>query len=132
MPLSQKMFGSFGSYKMREGRFTIASEPQPCPSCVHLAPPSAVCQSPRLATPAMILSWPGTTESRQRFPHSDGIPARLPVTFTHSARSGRATKVVAAKKRRRTWTFADMEWMLGGIDGAVNSQPRIEHAALKS
>src|ERR1043165_149704 len=100
MPLSQKIFAFRESYTSREGRFKIASEPAIWPSGVQLVPPSVVCQSPRLATPAMILSSPGNTERRQRLPHSDGIPARFPVTLIHSPNAeARESDIVAIVRK---------------------------------
>src|ERR1043166_3010220 len=80
---------------MDEGRLTMASELVPCPSCVHVAPPSVDCHNPCLAMPAMILSWPGTADMKLKFPHSDGIPARFAVTFIHWAESGKTKKSCA-------------------------------------
>src|SRR5262245_44691629 len=53
-------------------------EPASCCQAV----PSSFAQSPLRATPAITVVDPGFAETIVRFPHSEAIPARLPLTFT--------------------------------------------------
>src|ERR1041384_6928887 len=75
-------------------RFVITAEPAPVPSFVQFFPPSALPQRPACATPAMIMREHGFAETMPRFPHSDGMFARLPVAFTQVA--GGATTFAGA------------------------------------
>src|SRR5687768_15715280 len=68
---------------MAEIRLVMTAEPAPVPSLPQLLPPSSVAHSPALATPAITIFEHGLAETRPRFPHSDGMFARLPVAFTH-------------------------------------------------
>src|SRR5687767_5626813 len=69
---------------MALGRFVITADPAPVPSALQVCPPSSLANNPALATPAMIVLLPGLAETSVRFPHSDCMPARLPVAFTQA------------------------------------------------
>ena len=61
----------------------MTSEPAPVPSCVHV-PSTVLCQRPFCAMPAMMALEFGTADTMVELPHSDAMPARLPVTFTQA------------------------------------------------
>src|SRR4051812_40281015 len=52
------------------------------PSAFQLAPPSVLENRPFCATPTRSMSIVGCDETRPKLPHSDAMPARLPVTFS--------------------------------------------------
>src|SRR3954469_25581837 len=83
---------------MVDARLTIDAEPLPVPSGFHVADPSSLANRPCWATPVMSTSRSGRTDTNVRFPHSDGMPVRLPVTACHAvpARAGAAAVVGAA------------------------------------
>src|SRR5258708_3478428 len=61
----------------------MTAEPAPVPNLDQLVPLLELAQRPCWAIPAITVSEPGTAESEVIFPHSEAIPARLLVTFTH-------------------------------------------------
>src|SRR5260221_1796292 len=66
-------------------RLVMTAEPAPLPSLLHVLPPSSVPHKPARATPAMTMSEHGFAETRPRLPHSEVMPARLPVAFAQAA-----------------------------------------------
>src|SRR3954464_2054049 len=55
------------------------------PSGFQLAPPSVLPNRPFLATPTINRSANGSASTRPKFPHSEAMPASVPVTLTHLA-----------------------------------------------
>src|SRR5436305_12505059 len=85
MPDSQNVAGCAGSNTIEEPRFVICCAPAVGQSCCQLVPPSVLDQSPCFATVVMSMSVPGCDARYDVLPHSDGMPARFAVTFTHIA-----------------------------------------------
>ena len=87
VPASQNRAGSVGSHSIQAGRLTTVVPP---PSCTQSFGPAPSAHRPRRAAPATTRSVPGWPDTTPTVPHSDGIPARLPVTVSHCATTGGA------------------------------------------
>src|ERR1700742_3380846 len=84
MPASQNVFGCAGSKRNIVVRFVMGDEPWPLPSFTYVAPPSVLAQTPCCAMPVKMLSSSGLAATICTLPHSESIPARLPVAFDHA------------------------------------------------
>src|SRR5581483_4575048 len=70
---------------MDEPRFVICCAPADGQSCCQLAPPSLLDHRPFCATLVISMSRSGCAVRYGVLPHSEAMPARLAVTFVHSA-----------------------------------------------